>query len=96
MPSLKDTRLRIDSTKNTQKITKAMKMVSAAKLRRAQQNIVNLRPYAKALMTLIADVATTQKVDHPLLAPVENPQKILIVAITSDRGLCGEFNTYIS
>jgi len=96
MPSLKDIRLRIDSTKNTQQITKAMKMVSAAKLRRAQQNIVNLRPYANALMTLIADVATTQKVEHPLLAPVENPKKVLLVAITSDRGLCGAFNTNIS
>ena len=67
MPSLKDIRLRIDSTKNTQQITKAMKMVSAAKLRRAQHNIVNMRPYAQSLMTVIADVATTQAVSHPIL-----------------------------
>lgn len=96
MPSLKDIRLRIDSTKNTQQITKAMKMVSAAKLRRAQQNIVNLRPYAQSLMSLIADVATTQKVEHPLLSPVEDPKRVLLVALTSDRGLCGAFNTNVS
>lgn len=96
MASLKDIRLRIDSTKNTQQITKAMKMVSAAKLRRAQQNIVSLRPYANALMALIADVATTRKVEHPLLSPVLEPKKVLLVVVTSDRGLCGGFNTNIS
>lgn len=101
MPSLKDIRLRIDSTKNTQQITKAMKMVSAAKLRRAQINIVNMRPYAKALMTVIADVATTQSVNHPLLSRqdvLKQPQEknILLVVVTSDRGLCGAFNTNVS
>ena len=100
MPSLKDIRLRIDSTKNTQQITKAMKMVSAAKLRRAQQNVVNMRPYAQGLMTVIADVATTQAVDHPLLARGseidERQKKVLLVVVTSDRGLCGAFNTNVS
>lgn len=96
MPNLKDIRLRIDTTKNTQQITKAMKMVSAAKLRRAQHAIVNLRPYANSLMGLIADVATTQKVGHPLLTPVPNPKKVLLVVVTSDRGLCGAFNTNVS
>ena len=67
MPSLKDIRSRIESTKNTQQITRAMKMVSAAKLRRAQHNIVNLRPYAHALLTMIADIAATHRVTHPLL-----------------------------
>ena len=96
MPSLKDIRSRIDSTKNTQKITSALKLVSAAKLRRAQQNIVNLRPYAKSLLTLIADIAETQKVDHPLLAKNEETKSALYVIIASDRGLCGSFNTSIS
>lgn len=96
MPSLKDIRLRIDSTKNTQQITKAMKMVSAAKLRRAQHNIVNMRPYAQSLMTVIADVATTQAVSHPLLERKENPKRVLLVVVTSDRGLCGAFNTNVS
>ena len=96
MPSLKDIRLRIDSTKNTQQITKAMKMVSAAKLRRAQLSIVNMRPYAQSLMTVIADVATTHAVSHPLLERKENPRKVLLVVVTSDRGLCGAFNTNVS
>ena len=96
MPSLKDIRSRIDSTKNTQKITSALKLVSAAKLRRAQQNVVNLRPYAKSLLTLIADIAETQKVDHPLLKNTESPKKSLYLVIASDRGLCGSFNSSIS
>lgn len=96
MPSLKDIRLRIDSTKNTQQITKAMKMVSAAKLRRAQQNIVNLRPYAKTLLSVIADIAATHRVEHPLLSTTREPKKILLVVLTSDRGLCGAFNTNIN
>jgi F-type H+-transporting ATPase subunit gamma len=96
MPSLKDIRSRIDSTKNTQQITRAMKMVSAAKLRRAQHNIVNLRPYAHGLLSLIADIAVTQRVQHPLLSPAIEPKKILLVVLTSDRGLCGAFNTSVN
>ena len=96
MPSLKDIRTRIDSTKNTQQITRAMKMTSAAKLRRAQNNITNLRPYAKTILSVIADIAATQRVDHPLLQPKENPRKVLLVVLTSDRGLCGAFNTNVS
>lgn len=96
MPSLKDIRNRIDTTKNTQKITSALKLVSAAKLRRAQQNIVNLRPYAKSLLTLIADIAETQKVSHKLLEPNDNPKSILVLVIASDRGLCGSFNSSIA
>lgn len=96
MASLKDIRNRIGSTKNTQKITSALKLVSAAKLRKAQQNIVNLRPYALNLLTLIADVAETQKVQHKLLEPKENPKKVLMVVISSDRGLCGSFNSGIN
>lgn len=95
MASLKDIRSRIETTKNTQKITSAMKLVSAAKLRRAQQNIVALRPYAQAVMTLIADIASTQKVSHPLFEVKESPKSILLVAVTSDRGLCGAFNANV-
>lgn len=96
MPTLKDIRSRIASVKNTQQITRAMKMVSAAKLRRAQDNIVNLRPYARGLMAVIADIAVTQRVSHPLLEPKANPKKILLVVLTSDRGLCGAFNGSIN
>ncbi len=96
MPSLKDIRSRIDSTKNTQKITSALKLVSAAKLRRAQHNIVNLRPYAKSLLTLIADIAETQKVEHKLLKQNEDPKAVLYLVIASDRGLCGSFNSSIA
>jgi F-type H+-transporting ATPase subunit gamma len=101
MPSLKDIRSRIDSTKNTQQITRAMKMTSAAKLRRAQINIVNLRPYAQTLLSLIADISVTKRVEHPLLqtgveAETSAGKKLLLVVLTSDRGLCGAFNTNIS
>lgn len=96
MANLKDIRLRIKSVKNTQQITKAMKMVSAAKLNRAQENITNLRPYAKNLLSLIADIATTKRVSHELLEQNDNPQKILMVVVASDRGLCGGFNASIN
>lgn len=96
MPSLKDIRSRIDSTKNTQQITRAMKMTSAAKLRRAQHNITNLRPYANTLLSVMADITATQRVAHPLLTVSTDPKKILLVVITSDRGLCGAFNTNVN
>ncbi len=96
MASLKDIRLRIESTKNTQQITKAMKLVSAAKLRKAQNNIVNMRPYALSLRRVIADIAITQKVTHPLMVQKENTQSVLMVVLSSDRGLCGAFNSNIN
>ncbi len=96
MANLKDIRSRIGSVKNTQQITRAMKMVSAAKLRRAQQNIVNLRPYAREILKVIADISITQRVNHPLLNPAENPKRVLLVVVTSDRGLCGGFNANIN
>lgn len=96
MASLKDIRARIESTKNTQKITRAMKMVSAAKLRRAQQAIVNLRPYALKLQDAISDIAQTHRVEHPLLAANGDAKKVLLVVLTSDRGLCGGFNNNIN
>ncbi len=94
--SLKEIRGRISSVKNTQQITRAMKMVSAAKLRRAQDNIVNLRPYAKGVLGLIADIAATHRVNHPLLIKKAEVKKVLVVVVTSDRGLCGSFNSSIS
>lgn len=96
MPSLKDIRSRIDTTKNTQQITRAMKMTSAAKLRRAQNNIVNLRPYANTILQVIADIAATKKVEHPLLSVGHEAKTMLFVVMTSDRGLCGAFNTNIA
>jgi F-type H+-transporting ATPase subunit gamma len=96
MASLKDIRARIESTKNTQQITKAMKLVSAAKLRKAQNNITNLRPYAVALGKVIADIAVTNKVTHPLMEQKSEVRKVLLVVITSDRGLAGAFNSNIN
>ena len=93
MPSLKVIRKRISSVRNTQQITKAMKMVSAAKLRRAQEAVVASRPYSEKLAELLASVAAVLEGDvHPLLRrPPENPRTVLVV-LTADRGLCGAFN----
>jgi len=96
MASLKDIRAQIASTKNTQQITKALKLVSASKLRKAQNNIVNMRPYALSLRRVISDVAVTQKVAHPLMGQRAEVNKVLMVVLTSDRGLCGAFNTNIN
>lgn len=96
MASLKDIRSRIDTTKNTQQITKAMKLVSAAKLRKAQNQIVNLRPYAHSLLKVIANMALTERVSHPLIQRRADPKKVLLLVLTSDRGLCGGFNAQIN
>jgi F-type H+-transporting ATPase subunit gamma len=96
MANLKDIRNRIQSTKNTQQITRAMKMVSAAKLRRAQANIQNLRPFAKNILSMIADIAVTHRIQHPLLSTNHEAQKVLMVVITSDRGLAGGFNNNVN
>ncbi len=96
MASLKDIRMRIDSTKNTQQITKALKLVSAAKLRKAQHNITNMRPYAVTLKQVICNIAATNKVTHPLMTKKENIKNVLLVVLTSDRGLCGGFNSGIN
>jgi F-type H+-transporting ATPase subunit gamma len=95
MASLRDIRKRIRSVKSTQQITKAMKMVSAAKLRRAQDAIVAARPYARALDQMIADlVSRSEGLSHPLLTsrPV---RRVEILALTSDRGLAGGFNANV-
>ena len=97
MPSLIDIRRRIRSVKNTQQITKAMKMVSAAKLRRAQDQAIAARPYGVLLRQMLANVAQGAANDpdagaHPLLA-VRPEQRILLVVITADSGLAGAFNS---
>ena len=97
MPSLSDIRRRVRSVKNTQQITKAMKMVSAAKLRRAQDQAIAARPYGILLRQMLANVAQGAANDpdagaHPLLA-VRPEQKILLVVITADSGLAGAFNS---
>jgi F-type H+-transporting ATPase subunit gamma len=92
MANILDIRRRIRSIKSTQQITRAMKMVAAARLRRAQERVFNIRPYANQMLALLGSVAArTQDRRHPLLA--ERPaEKILLVLITADRGLCGAFN----
>jgi F-type H+-transporting ATPase subunit gamma len=96
MANLKSIKKRIVSVKNTRQITKAMKMVSAAKLRRAQENVVAARPYAKKIGEVLQRLARSWEDDsHPLLEKRVS-EKALIILITSDRGLCGGFNANIS
>jgi F-type H+-transporting ATPase subunit gamma len=93
MPSLKAIRKRISSVKSTQQITKAMKMVSAAKLRRAQDAATAARPYSEKLSELLRAVAArVGSESHPLLATPEHERTIDLLLVTSDRGLCGGFN----
>jgi F-type H+-transporting ATPase subunit gamma len=97
MPSLIDIRRRIRSVKNTQQITKAMKMVSTAKLRRAQERVVASRPYAAMLQQMLANVSAAAMDDEEIAAsPLLNPRpenRIQLVLMTSDRGLAGAFNS---
>jgi F-type H+-transporting ATPase subunit gamma len=96
VPNLKDIRKRITSVRNTQQITKAMKMVSAAKLRRAQEAILAARPYAEKIEEVLADVATREDDEaHPLLQR-RTPKRVELVVMTSDRGLAGGFNANIT
>src|SRR5262245_5976092 len=98
MPSLIDLRRRIRAVKNTQQITKAMKMVAASKLRRAQERIMSARPYAVQMQRVLSSVAA--RVDasiHPLLTQRERtPQsKTLVIVVTGDKGSCGSCNTNV-
>ncbi len=96
MPSTIDIRRRIRSVKNTQQITKAMKMVAAARLRRAQERMYAARPYAAGLRKVLVSLAT--RVDmtrHPLLQVREEEKNVLVLIITADKGLCGAFNTNV-
>ena len=95
MPNLLDIRRRIRSVKNTQQLTKAMKTVSAAKLRRAQERVFSARPYAEQLKRVLANLtARIENVSHPLLE-IRPEERMLLIVITADRGLCGAFNTNI-
>ena len=95
MASLKEVRNRIQSVSSTQQITKAMKMVAAAKLRRAQDNIVRMRPYAQRLNAILTNL--TRNADDIVsdYGVAREVRKVLVVAITSDRGLAGAFNTNV-
>jgi F-type H+-transporting ATPase subunit gamma len=97
MPNLLDIRRRIKSVKNTQQITKAMKMVSAAKLRRAQERVVTARPFANKMSEVLGELAkrTDEDFHHPLLDQ-RGDQRYLLVLITADKGLCGGFNTNLT
>jgi len=98
MPSLKDLRIRINSVKQTRKITSAMKMVSAAKLRRAQEGVEAARPYAERMERMLGSLAASMASGAgapPLLAGSGKDEVHLVVVATSDRGLCGAFNSGI-
>jgi len=97
MASLKSIRKRISSVKSTQQITKAMKMVAAAKLRRAQEAAQEARPYADKLSTMLQTVASRVDADsgHPLLAERPTERRIDLLIVTSDRGLCGGYNAQL-
>ena len=92
MATLRDIKRRIRSVKNTQQITKAMEMVSAAKLRRAQSRVLATRPYARAMDAMLENLsATAAEVGHPLFTP-RPVKKRLVVVLGADRGLCGSYN----
>ena len=97
MPNLLDIRRRIKSVKNTQQITKAMKMVSAAKLKRAQDRVITARPFANKMIEVLGQLAkrTDEEFSHPLL-DLRGDERYLLVLITADKGLCGAFNTNLT
>lgn len=92
--ALKEVRNRIKSVQGTQQITKAMKMVSAAKLRRAQDAITQMRPYAKKLQEMLSNIVSSSDGDVNMALAAERPiNKVMIIVVTSDRGLCGGYNS---
>ena len=97
MPNLLDIRRRIKSVKNTQQITKAMKMVSAAKLKRAQDRVITARPFANKMMEVLGELAkrTDEDFHHPLL-DLRSEERYVVVLVTADKGLCGAFNTNLT
>ncbi|OFY67905.1 MAG: ATP synthase F1 subunit gamma [Bacteroidetes bacterium RBG_13_43_22] len=97
MANLKAIRIRIGSVKSTKQITSAMKMVSAAKLRKAQDKIVRLRPYVNKLQEILAGLTQSlaEREIENIYARISQPEKILMVVITSNRGLCGAFNANV-
>jgi len=95
VPSLQDIRRRIASVKKTQQITRAMRMVAGAKLRRAQSAIESARPYSERMRATLAEVAASGSGQHPLLEARESVRRLELLVVTSDRGLCGAFNTNV-
>jgi F-type H+-transporting ATPase subunit gamma len=96
MPSLKEVKGRITSVISTQQITKAMKMVAAAKLRRSQERITQMRPFAHKLSTILQNLSAAQAdTGDAWYSQVRDEKKVLIVAVSSDRGLCGSFNSNV-
>jgi F-type H+-transporting ATPase subunit gamma len=96
MPNLKEVRIRIASVKSTQQITSAMKMVAASKLRKAQNAILKMRPFAAKLKDILQNLsASLDSGDGNLYSEQRSPEKVLIVVLTSNRGLCGGFNANI-
>ena len=95
MANLKEVKNRINSVISTQQITKAMKMVAAAKLRRAQDNIIQMRPYAQKLGEVLDNVSAGLEAGQSSFSAKREEDRILIVAISSDRGLCGPFNSNV-
>jgi F-type H+-transporting ATPase subunit gamma len=95
MPSLKEVRSRIVSVNSTKQITAAMKMVSAAKLRRAQDAIIRMRPYAEKLQTILGNVSASLDSSEGVYSSPREVKKVLFVAIVSNRGLAGAFNTQV-
>lgn len=96
MANLKEVKSRIQSVTSTQQITKAMKMVAAAKLRRAQDNITRMRPYAQKLASLLQNLSAQQSDEHESNYGEERPiEKVLLIVVTSDKGLCGAFNSNV-
>lgn len=92
--ALKEVRNRITSVQSTQQITKAMKMVSAAKLRRAQDAVSQMRPYAQKLQEMLSNIVAAAEGDVKMALAAERPvEKVMIIVVTSDRGLCGGFNS---
>src|SRR3954465_11410708 len=93
---LKEVRNRIKSVQSTQQITKAMKMVSAAKLRRAQDAIIQMRPYSRKLQDMLSNIVSSSSSDISLPLAEERPAgRVLLIPITSDRGLCGAYNANV-
>ncbi len=96
MPSLQDIRRRIGSVQKTQQITRAMRMVAGAKLRRAQDAILAARPYAERMQATLAEIARIQpEIEHPLFEVRDPVRRVEFVVVTSDRGLCGAFNSNV-
>jgi F-type H+-transporting ATPase subunit gamma len=96
MASLRDIKRRITSVKSTQKITRAMKMVAAAKLRRAQDAITRARPYAHRMRELVNNLALRTELDHHPLLAHRTEGTVVVIVVTSDRGLCGAFNSNVA